>query len=345
MRRQIFICDPEIVLHKPISGQDFYLATIVEYLKNLGYEIMLIHPRDLSKIPLESLGGNTKDIDVHLHYVNLSSLREVKRLLPNARLHLYVYQLSDPTLQVKDVFKYWIYLLLSVRFITDFVTTSTYIASRLMIIHNHVHLVEPFYPCDIKNFNSLLRRKLESLEMKKLVLINVGRINKWRTDIPLLLKLMRLLSKKEFNVRLSLISLREMGMPYVYRAIRYHETGIIEFIGRRLSIEEKINIYNEAHFLVLPMRGYSAMRPPLSVIEAVCHGVIPISSHLLAQDLPLPKELLSLKLNETELLEIIEFAIQNYKDLVRTLLYDFKKFYSPTRFVRQLKSLLDEGYG
>ena len=337
----MFLCDPTIVLFKPISGQDFYLRAVIESFKSLGYSVLVYHPKDLSSNIYKLLNH---EVDVHLHYVDLRTLIKVKSLIPKSRLHLYVYQFNDPSWGPINKLKYWTFLGMASLFINDYIVTSRFLMQKLRLLsRRRIRLVEPYYPCDSSQHTLHVKEKIESLRSNNVLLLYVGRINPWRIDISLLLRSASLLSKKGFHVRLTLISMKEMGMPYEYLVQRFNgDRLVIEFIGKRLNPNEKAAVYSRAHILMMPMKGYSAMSPPLSVIEGICYGVIPITSQIVAQDLSLPHELILRRLDENDFVQKIESVIPEYAHFAETLFDKFKRFYELNRFLSQVKAIVGE---
>lgn|GEM_PF-6225213 len=343
----MFVCDPNIVLRHPISGQDFYLQRVITTMKRLGFKVLILHPQDVkvlsNKMRILRKGD---DLNLHMHYVHLSDILRSRTLFPKAKHMLYVYQLKDPTWSIYGElgYKAFLYLTATSKLVNYYITPSHILSKELGFIvgSENVKVLGPYYPCDETLRELLINKKARDLETKHLEVLYIGRLNIFRIDLTSIIKSLKILANKGFNIRFRLVSMKEMGLPIQHKIVELNNLKI-ELIGRRLKESEKAEIYSKAHILLFIAKGYSAMRPPLSIIESVCYGVIPVIS-------PIITEFTSIRdivIESTDIDTIVEklgHIINAFEMLNKRIFTSFKDFYSKERFLRQLLAILSEAY-
>jgi len=339
-RMNVFVCDPEIVLKNPISGQDFYLRRVIAFMRESGFKILVVRPHDI-KVFSDKM-SDEYDLNFHMHYVNFSSIASSKILHPKATHLLYVYQLDDPTWSRYEKHRYRAFLRLTTisKLIDCYVTPSHDLSKELSRIvgSGNVKTLEPYHPCDEAFRDLLIDEKVRYLESRRLNVLYVGRINRFRVDLASAIRVLKSLVAKGFYVKFRIISMKEMGLPVQYRAFGSNKLDV-ELIGKRLTENEKAEIYAQSHILLFTSKGYSAMRPPLSIIESVCYGVVPIISPSITE-FAFIDDIVVKRLEDKTLMKKIEYIVDAFKIINNKVFTSFKHFYSKERFLQQLLSIL-----
>jgi len=333
----VFICDPVTVLRKPISGQDFYLQRIIRVMKEERFNVIVASPKEIKA--LTNVVSDFDNILFHLHYVNLHTVILAKILFSHARNLLYVYQLNDPTWTFLEKLKSTMFLWTTsvLDLVQGYITPSYVLAKELRSIVNpkKIWVLEPYYPCYTKSsLQDIISRKVQDLESKRLNLLILGRVNRYRVDLDLVFKVLRQLVKEGFKVTLRIVSMKEMGLKSQYMSL--HKDNLkVEVMGRRLTEEEKVEILKDSHILFFIVRDYAAMHPPLSVIESVCYATIPLISPIISEFNHI-KDIVVEDFTVSTIVEKIVNVINSFAILSLKLYHVFEKFYSKDRLLNQL---------
>jgi hypothetical protein len=281
-----------------------------------------------------------------MHYVNLSDVVSLRVLSPEATLLLYVYQLDDPTWSYYEKFRYHVFLRLTSfsKLIDRYVVPSYHLSKELYRIINSdkIKVLEPYFPCNKNLRNLFINNKIKYLESKQLNILYVGRINKYRFDVATTIKVLKHLADEGFHITFRLISMKEMGLVVQHKILESGKLKI-ELIGKRLTESEKAEIYGQSHILFFACRGYSAMRPPLSIIEAISYGTVPLISPVIAEFASIG-DIVVENLNYESLEYKIKHIASNFKSINDKIFIPFSRFYSKDRFYKQLISILDNDY-
>jgi hypothetical protein len=337
----VFVCDPEIVLRHPISGQDFFLQSIITLMKERDFKVLIVHPRNIKSLS-NRISSDERDLYLHMHYVRLDDIILSKILFPKSMRLLYVYQLDDPTWSCYGKYRHSAFLHLTaiLKLIDYYVTPSCDLSKELSLIvgPNNVKTLEPYYPCDETFNNFLVNEKAKDLEEKYLNVLYIGRINKYRIDLALTINALKALANKGFNVRFQIISMKEMGLSTQYKIFNSGKLRV-ELIGKRLTEDQKAEIYAQSHILLFITKGYPAMRPPLSIIESICYGVIPIISPNITEFMHI-NDIVVKNLESKALVESIEHITSMFRIISKKVFISFKHFYCKERFFQQLLSIL-----
>jgi len=338
---QVFVCDPEIVLRHPISGQDFYLQSIITFMREHGFKVLVVHPHDIKALS-NRISSDGNDLYLHMHYVGFNDIMLSRILFPKSMHLLYVYQLDDPTWSCYGKYRHYAFLHLTAfsKLIDYYVTPSYDLSKKLSLIvdPNNVKTLEPYYPCDETFHNFLVDKKAKDLEEKLLNVLYIGRINKYRIDLALTINALKALANRGFNVRFQIISMKEMGLSTQYKIFNSGKLRV-ELIGKRLTEDEKTEIYVQSHILLFITKGYPAMRPPLSIIESVRYGVIPIISPSITEFMHI-NDIVVKNLGSKALIERIEHITNMFRVVSKKVFISFKRFYCKERFLQQLLSIL-----
>jgi len=213
---------------------------------------------------------------------------------------------------------------------------------RLTINEDKIVKIEPFYSCRCKSFTnieSLVEERIQNISSERpLRLLYLGRYNPKRVPLAELTT-----AFKEYcqeygkKARLKIVT-RSNGVYDMKKVMGGNFT--VEVMNKYLSEEEKCNLYREADFFLYLPKGNVAMNPPITILEAVYHGAIPIVTPSVLKDLDVPKELLVENAYEAP------FVIQNLcksgkvQEKVKNALAGFGYFYSKSRYVSSLRTLI-----
>jgi hypothetical protein len=338
----VFVCDPTIVLRKPISGQDFYLQRIIKVMKAKGYNVVVVSPKEMKA--LVNVVASFNNVLFHLHYANLHTVMLAKTLFDRATNLLYVYQLDDPTWTRLEKLKSTMFLRITsaLNLVQGYITPSYVLAKELRYIVNpkKTWVLEPYYPCRTKNsLQDIINKKIHDLESKRLNLLIIGRINRYRIDLDLIFKVLKQLINNDFRVTLRIVSMKEFGLSTQYMSL--HKDGLkLEIIGRRLTEEEKAEIFRDSHMLFFVVRGYVAMHPPLSVIESVCYATIPLVSPVVSEFRHL-EDIVVENFTPSTIVEKIMRITASFETISSKLYHVFERFYSKNYLLNQLLNIVN----
>jgi len=201
-------------------------------------------------------------------------------------------------------------------------------------------LVEPYYECSCRSFSSFFRIVEKKFsEIDRLELLYLGRLNPWRFPLRDIVKVFTRLSNKiDLDVRLKVVS--RLGISVRKLVVRRGRVTV-EFVNERVSEQDKCRLYREAHFFLYPAKGNVAMNPPITLLEAVYHGCLPIVTPHVLVDLKVPRQLVVEKISD---MPAKIYTLLTDKNLlwcvVRELYRGFKVYYDELRFVNALKQVI-----
>lgn len=341
------------IMNRPIAGQDFFLINMVKTLLRMPKNhALFVSPFSLNIFLRRSKDRIEEPIFVfHLYYTDLKNLISMRLASSkaNAIRVLHVYQLYDASWSISQSIKHRVYLFLSQFLVDKYLVTSRTIYSglRRFIPAYKLHLVEPYYECPnrtIRDLKNVLNSKVEDLACKRVRLLYIGRINEYRFDPKIIMGIIRRFAELGYFVELDIVSLREMGLHregHIRLSYNYGKEVEIKFLNRLLSETEKKQLYEKAHILLFLSKKPSAMSPPMSVIESVCYGVIPLMTRHVAADLGLQNvenyvNVLSEKCTVEEAFEKMMLILENFDSIAIDLYKTFSRFYSDKRFIKDL---------
>lgn len=329
-------------LNKYTSGQEYYIRTMISTLKEIGYQVRILSENELFK---EKLTG---DMHIHFYYVPLKNVIRLSLQYQDARKCFHLYHLEDATWNSIRRLKWKAAVALSRPAIDRYLVTSRGLQKRMekfTIKDNEIVKVEPFYSCRCNSFSNikpLIQQRIENISSKKpLKLLYLGRYNSKRLPLAILAQTLKKYSKqRRGKLELKIVSMSD-EISNVNRDIGNNFTLKVrnEYLGK----EEKCGIYREADFFLYLAGGNVAMNPPITILEAVYHGAIPIVTPCMLKDLCIPRELIAK--DSTEVPAIIENLSEKEKaqKRVKNSLTEFNHFYDKSRYVDSLKNLMSAG--
>ena len=318
-----------------LSGQEFFVYMLIRKLKSFGFNVEVVLLDELLK------GEKRYDV-LHLYYLRFRDVMSVRRFFREALLVYHVYHVDDITWSRLHSFS-WKCFLASLQFIVDrylATGTSVYRWLRRRVFLSDCVLVEPYYECSCRSFSSFFRIVEKKFsEIDRLELLYLGRLNPWRFPLRDIVKVFTRLSNKiDLDVRLKVVS--KLGISVRKLVVRRGRVTV-EFVNERVSEQDKCRLYREAHFFLYPAKGNVAMNPPITLLEAVYHGCLPIVTPYVLVDLKVPRQLVVEKISD---MPAKIYTLLTDKNLlwcaVRELYRGFKVYYDELRFVNALKQVI-----
>lgn len=321
------------------SGQEYYLRTMISVLEEMGYSVEILSKQELSSRHL-SEGGY-----IHFYYAPLKTIAQSRLTNMKASTCFHVYHLEDITWSTTTSLKWKVTVLLAQHLIDKYLVTSRRLLERLerlRINKDKIVKIEPFYSCRCKSFTnieSLVEKRIQNISLERpLRILYLGRYNPKRVPLaPLTTALKEYCEQYGKKARLKIVT-RSDGVSNTRRAMS--ESFTVEVANEYLGEEEKCNLYREADFFLYVPKGNVAMNPPISILEAVYHGAIPIVTPPVLEDLDLLKELVVK--NVYEIPSVIQTLCENVgvQEKVKSSLAGFGYFYSKSRYTASLKTLI-----
>ncbi len=317
-----------------ISGQEYYLYTLLKVLPKFGIKVDL-----LSVEQLLSTDGVLDNYDsLHLYYLGFKDVIKIKKVFKKSKLVYQVYHVEDVTwTKVHELS--WKAFLLSIRpLVNQYLATSRSVCSwiKSRIVGSSCVLAEPYYECNCRSFYRLAEIVFEKFYDNEIRLLYIGRLSPYRSPPMSLLTIAKNVSlSTERRVKLTIVS----KLSSKKRIFRYNSGNVVvNFIDGRISDVEKCKLYRESHFFIYLARGNVAMNPPITLLEAIYHGTIPIASSWVLRDIDLPPKLIAN--DESEAIDKIIDLWNNQKSLAYVLAYlkkSLRRFYDVYRFVEAIK--------
>jgi glycosyltransferase involved in cell wall biosynthesis len=170
-------------------------------------------------------------------------------------------------------------------------------------------------------------------------LLYIGRLSPYRSPPSKLLEIARGVARRvRRRVRLTVVSKTALKKGL----LRYSGSDVtLEFINDRIDDNEKCKLYRESHFFIYLARGNVAMNPPITLLESVYHGAIPIVSSWVLNDIEVPLDLVADSVEEA-----IDRITSLWNDPERIdkvtghLQKSFRRFYDVSRFVEAIRRTL-----
>jgi hypothetical protein len=323
-------------LDHPKSGEETFLQGLLKVLKEMSFKVIKIDSKRLFEI---ERFRHIKPSQIHLIYVPLKYLLFLKKVFPQSKFVYHVYYLSYATLPKYSEIKWRAGLISMSLFIDSYLATSPILTHslRLTIPFRNIFLLEPYYKCYYCSFNNnyeLWSSKAEELKHGILRVLYIGYINQWRFPYRAIL---HGLSKLKHRIHLIIYTVDQINeIVYSYRNIT------VSIHSKYLTRDLKCDIYKRSHFfLYLPLKNV-AIIPPISLLEAVYHGVIPVVSNYVKKIVPgIPN------INVVEDLSDLSSVMESLVDAVIAQDYPFKAlqkafqhYYDKERFLSQLLPIL-----
>ena len=340
----IIVTKDPIDVQNYISGQEYFLYMLKKVLPKYGIDVKIADVYGLAR-------NCEYDTDVHsplhLYYLGFKDIIMLKKLCGSARLIYHVYHVEDVSWTKVHELSWKAFILSIQPLIHAYLATSrsirSWLRSRAFMVKSI--LVEPYYECSCGLFHSRnhVNMVLEKFHTREIRMLYIGRLNPYRSPPHVLVKIARGVNKETGRpVRLIIATKTRSSFP---TRTRECDDLTVEVINRRIDDEEKCYLYKKSHFfLYLTPRGNVAMNPPITVLEAVYHGVIPIVSGILSKDIEVPNMLMVNSLKEAvDKIAVLctrsskkEEALHN---IIASLRKAFKGFYDEDRFINAFKCL------
>jgi len=234
------------------------------------------------------------------------------------------------------------YLVTSKRLFREF--------SFIGIKRSKMHVIEPYYYCRYCDFNyyksykNSISNKFRNLD-SEVKLVYIGSINPTRVPLKEIIKeLRKVVSHTGLNVSFQIYSTRLGPGRYIQKGFTYKEKSLrLSLSPQRLSEMEKHIILSSFHFLLFVPKGRATMDPSMSLIEAVYHLTIPITSTKLPGSEYLPRINVVNRLDQlANKIIYLREALLNNKYPIEELLRKFSIFYDKHRFRYKVKKLFED---
>lgn len=327
-----------IKLSEKLSGQKYYLRIMIETLKTLGVDVELVSLQHFIK--------ERKQYDsVHAYYLGFKDLIRLHKSCIDKDLTYYVFHIDDVTWKRTHAYAWKVFLISLQAFIDRYLVTSRSVYYWLRAkTYRQVILVEPYYECSCKTFNDFIKviRKKFSDNNKKLRLLYIGRLHPLRFNFREMVDVMKKLGSflRNYNISVDLTVVSKIDINI--RSFNYKSGNVVvTFINKELSDAEKCLLYRTSHFFLFPTQGNTAMNPPITLLEAVYHGCIPIVTSHVLRDLKIPQQLVMK--NPNTLPHIIFELFMNHtmlKSIILELYKYFSEYYDISKFVDALKRVI-----
>ena len=326
-------------LSYPRSGEETFLQNFVKILEEMNFKVVKIELPDLLNfIKLRYI----RPLQIHLVYVPFKSLILLKKAFPHSKFIYHVYYLNYATLSKYSEIQWREGLAAMGLFVDSYLATSPMIARDLKYIvppFRNIFLLEPYYKCNYCNLYINYKEwlsKIEELKNGILKILYIGYLNEWRFPYNAIL---RGLAKLRYKVNLTVYTLDKVSEK------RYSRNNIsVNIISRYITENLKCDVYRKTHFFIfLPLKN-TAIIPPLTLLESVYHGAIPIvSSFVKNKIIPnMPES------NVVRDFEQLPNTIESLVDAIASQNYSFKKllnifyrYYDKKRFLSQLFPILE----
>ena len=321
-----------------VSGQEYYLYTLAKVLLRFNLKVDFLTINQLLRRATSCNGYDS----YHLYYLSFKDVIRLRKIVKNSKLVYHVYHVEDATWSKTHELS-WKTFLVSLQFLVDvYLTTarSVYLWLRHKAPLAQHLLIEPYYECICNSFHEFMNITIKKFsESEEIRLLYVGRLSQYRSPPSALLIIAKnIASRTGKRVKLTIVS----KLSSKERVFRYNSGNVIvDFIDGRISDGEKCKLYRESHFFIYLAKGNVAMNPPITLLEAVYHGTIPIAPSWVLRDIDLPPELIA---NDgSEAISRIVNLWNNQERLAYVVAYikkSFGRFYDVHRFVETIRYTL-----
>ena len=324
------------------SGQEFFLYMLTRILPRYSIHVKIMDVNEL----MESSKRHSCDF-MHLYYLGFKDILTLRKLYKDTKMVYHVYHVEDISWTRAHELSWKAFLLSIQPLIYAYLATSSSIYSwlRSRAFMSRSVLVEPYYECACGFFHSqnYVNMVFEKFYNHEIRILYIGRLNPYRSPPHMLMEIAKGVSKKtERPVRLTIVTKTE---SFPYMMTRKHNNLTVDLINRRIDDEEKCYLYRKSQFFIyLTPWGNVAMNPPITILEAVYHGVIPIVSETLSKDIKVPDTLIANSLEEAVEKIILLYNSSNKEKALHSIIASLKKvfkgFYNEDRFINSFKSFI-----
>ncbi len=334
VKRIAIISRESLNIEKPTSGQESYLKTLVNSLRRIGVDVELLTVNDALR--------SDDDYDaLHLYYVGLADIIKLRKKFNYSKFVYHVYHVEDSTWSYPHTLS-WQGFLISIQFAIDvYLATSRSLLKWLKnkILLSKYILVEPYINCNngfSNNFEYVAKEKFQ--DSRELTLLYIGRMNPWRFPLKEVIESLKPLSKR---IPVKLIVASKLSEKDNINTFKPYENLEVAIINKWLSDDEKREIFRKAHFFLFPAKGNTAMNPPITVLESVCYGTLPLVTTIVIKDIDIPKELVAYGVNEIpeRITQLIEDPVL-LLSTINGIKSSFRRFYDENRFIGALREVI-----
>jgi len=311
---------------------------MISVLEEIGYPIKILSQQELSDRHLSEVEH------IHFYYAPLKIIAKSRLTNLKASTCFHVYHLEDVTWSTATRLKWKVAVLLAQHMIDKYLVTSKGLQEkleRLGINEDKIVKIEPFYSCCCKSFTnieSLVEERIRGISSgRPLRFLYLGRYNPKRIPLVALTTALKgYCQQYGKKARLKIVT-RSNEVCDTKRVMGGNFT--VEVINEYLSEEKKCDLYREADFFLYVSKENVAMNPPITLLEAIYHGAIPIVAPSVLKDLDVPKELVVENASDAP------FVIQELckrgevQEKVKSSLAGFGYFYDKSRYVTSLRTL------
>lgn len=319
------------------SGQEYYQYALVKVLPRFGFKVDFLTIDQL----LARARRYGEYSSYHLYYLGFRDVAALRRALGGKRLIYHVYHVEDATWTGTHQVS-WKVFLASLQFLVDgYLATARSVCGWLKLRAPLAKclLVEPYYECGCNSFHKLKRVVAGKFSGEEVRLLYIGRLSSYRSPPSKLLEIARGVARRvRRRVKLTIVS----KIALKRELLKYSGSNVtLEFINDRIDDSEKCKLYRESHFFIYLARGNVAMNPPITLLESVYHGVIPIVSSWVLNDIEVPPDLVADSVEE-----VIDRITSLWSDPERInkiagyLQKSFRRFYDVSRFVEAIRRTL-----
>ena len=334
VKRIAIISREKLNIEKHTSGQEFYLKILVNSLRRIGVDVGLLTINEALR------SGGDYDA-LHLYYVGLADVIKLRKKFNYSKFVYHVYHVEDSTWSYPRTLS-WQGFLISIQFAIDvYLATSRsllkWLKSRILL--SKYILIEPYINCNngfFNNFEYVVKEKFQDL--RELILLYIGRANPWRFPLKEVIESLKPLSKR---IPVKLIVVSKLSEKDKINTFKPYEKLEVIIIDRWLSDDEKREVFRKAHFFLFPAKGNTAMNPPITVLESVCYGTLPLVTTIVIKDIDIPKELVAYGVNEIpeRITQLIEDPVL-LLSTINGIKSSFRRFYDENRFIGALREVI-----
>lgn len=321
------------------SGQEYCLRTMISVLEEMGYSVKVFSSKEFSEASL------SEDVYIHFYYASLKTIFQSRLTNTKASTCLHVYHLEDATWSSTTRLKWRIAVQLAQYVVDKYLVTSEGLAQslkRLKINDDRIVKIAPFYSCQCNSFaslESLVKERIQNIASERpLTLLYLGRYNSMRVPMEALTTaLKKYCEQYGRKINLKIITTSNgvcVGEKMIGDNFR------VEVTNEYLSENEKCDLYRQTDiFLYLP-KGNVAMNPPITILETVYHGAIPIVTSSVLEDLGIPSELVVRNVSEVPSVIQKLSKSEEIQKKVKSSLAGLSYFYSKSRYIASLRTLV-----
>jgi len=324
-------------IYRYTSGQEYYLYTLAKVLPRSGLRI--------SFLTIDQLLTDIRDCNeyssFHSYYLSFRDVVRLRKIVKDSRLVYHVYHVEDVT-WTKTRELSWKAFLVSLRPLVDMylaTARSVYSWLKCRVPQANCMLVEPYYECSCNSFHRLAHIVAEKFSSKEIKLLYIGRLSRYRSPPSTLLAIAKSIAlRTRKHIELTIVS----KITSKKKSVKYDSGDVVlHLIDDRIDDNEKCELYRESHFFIYLSRGNVAMNPPITLLESVYHGAIPIVSSWILRDIEVPSRLVADNVAEAINRIISLWTSSEHLDkVVKRLEESFKGFYDVYRFIKAIKCTL-----